>query len=152
LHLDVPYLMQEGKRTYQPLWYGGTVENLERALQACPDTIFIGHAPGFWREISGDAAADPSAYPRGPIAPGGKLFRLFDEYSNLYADLSAGSARYALQRDSQHAKQFLTRYADRLLFARDYYGGDLHEFLQTLELDTAVAEKIYLRNAQKLLA
>jgi predicted TIM-barrel fold metal-dependent hydrolase len=151
LHLDVPYLMQEGKRTYQPLWYGGTVENLERALQACPDTIFIGHAPGFWREISGDAADDPQAYPRGPIAPGGKLFRLFDEYSNLYADLSAGSARYALQRDSQHAKQFLTRYADRLLFARDYYGGDLHEFLQTLELDAAVAEKIYLRNAQKLI-
>jgi predicted TIM-barrel fold metal-dependent hydrolase len=152
LHLDVPYLMRDGKRTYQPQWYGGTVENLERALQACPDTVFIGHAPGFWREISGDAGGDPSAYPRGPIAPGGKLFRLFDEYSNLYADLSAGSARYALQRDPQHAKQFLTRYADRLLFARDYYGGDLHEFLQTLELDETVADKIYLRNAQKLLA
>lgn len=151
LHLDVPYLLKDGKRTYQPSWYGGTVENLERALQACPDTVFIGHAPGFWREISGDAASDPEGYPQGPVVPDGKLFRLFDEYPNLYADLSAGSGRFALQRDSQHAKQFLTRYADRLLFARDYYGGELHEFLQTLELDEKTTAKIYLRNAQKLI-
>jgi predicted TIM-barrel fold metal-dependent hydrolase len=151
LHLDVPYLVQEGKRTYQPSWYGGTVENLERALQACPDTIFIGHAPGFWREISGDADNDPECYPRGPIVPGGKLFRLFEEYSNLYADLSAGSGRYALERDPAHAERFLTRFADRLLFARDYYGGELHEFLQTLTLSEDVRARICRHNAQKLL-
>lgn len=153
LHLDVPYMKDEdGVRTYQPSWYGGTVDNLERALEACPDTTFIGHAPGFWREISGDAADDPSLYPRGPVVEGGKLFRLFDNYPNLYADLSAGSGRYALERDPAHAVKFLNRYSDRLLFARDYYEQDLHNFLQTLELSEEVTENIYHRNAEKLLA
>jgi len=153
LHLDVPYLWSEeaGKKVYQNNWYGGTVENLERALQACPDTIFIGHAPGFWREISGDAENDPAGYPRGPIVEGGKLMRLFDTYPNLYADLSAGSGRYALERDPVHAVKFLTRYSDRLLFARDYYEQDLHNFLQTLDLPEDVTEKIYYRNAETLI-
>ena len=151
LHLDIPYLTIEGRRTFQPLWYGGTVDNLERALQACPDTTFIGHAPGFWREISGDSKNDPDLYPSGKIVPGGRLYELFESNPNLYADLSAGSALRALRRDAHHAAQFLTRYCDRLLFARDYYGGELNEFLQSLELATDVKEKIYLQNAQKLL-
>lgn len=46
LHLDVPHLPDPatGQPVFQPLWYGGRVDALERALQACPDTIFIGHA------------------------------------------------------------------------------------------------------------
>ena len=41
LHLDVPYLKDEnGERQYDDKWYGGTVANLERALAACPETIF----------------------------------------------------------------------------------------------------------------
>jgi predicted TIM-barrel fold metal-dependent hydrolase len=75
LHLDVPFRHDEnGQDTYMPAWYGGTVDNLERALLACPDTNFIGHAPGFWREISGDARTDPDVYPRGPIVGRGKLY------------------------------------------------------------------------------
>lgn len=151
LHLDVPYLLIDGKREYQDAWYGGTVDNLERALQACPETNFIGHAPGFWREISADAELDPSPYPQGPVAPGGRLYHLFDTYTNLYADLSAGSGRFALERDPEHALQFVNRYADRLLFARDYYEQDLHNFLQTLNLSQEVTEKIYWQNAEKLL-
>ncbi|HVF10352.1 MAG TPA: amidohydrolase family protein [Abditibacteriaceae bacterium] len=152
LHLDVPYLRDaEGKLAYQNQWYGGTVANLERALQACPETTFIGHAPGFWREISADADDDPEPYPRGPVQPTGRLYDLFDRYPNLYADLSAGSGRYALERDPAHALQFLQRYSDRLLFGRDYYGQDLHNFLQTLDLPAAVVEKIYHGNAEKLL-
>jgi predicted TIM-barrel fold metal-dependent hydrolase len=151
LHLDVPYLRNaEGQMEYQPLWFGGTVANLERALEACPDTVFIGHAPGFWREISGDADADPKQYPDGPVTPGGRLYRLFDTYPHLYADLSAGSGRTALARDPKHALQFATRYADRLLFGRDYYEQKLHDFLQTLALPADVVEKIYWRNAERL--
>jgi predicted TIM-barrel fold metal-dependent hydrolase len=152
LHLDVPYLQIDGRRTYQPLWYGGTVDNLERALQACPDTIFIGHAPGFWREISGDADSDPDMYPFGSVKPGGKVQRLLEQYPNLYADLSAGSGRKALARDPEHAVAFLTKFSDRLLFARDYYEQDLHNFLQTLPLGEEVVEKIYYKNAEALLS
>jgi predicted TIM-barrel fold metal-dependent hydrolase len=152
LHLDVPYLAGEnGKLVYQPAWYGGTIDNLERELIACPGTNFIGHAPGFWREISGDAATDPAAYPNAPITPGGRLFRLFDEYPNLYADLSAGSGLTALRRDPAHAQKFVERYADRLLFGRDIYGGDLQAFLKTLELPQQIAQKLFHDNARQLL-
>jgi predicted TIM-barrel fold metal-dependent hydrolase len=152
LHLDVPWLADPhgGNRVFQPAWYGGTVARLESALKACPETAFIGHAPGFWREISGDADAHPDPYPTGPVTPGGRLHRLFDTYPNLYADLSAGSGRNALARDPAHATEFLTRYADRLLFGRDYYGRELHEFLQTLPLSPATVEKIYWQNAERL--
>jgi predicted TIM-barrel fold metal-dependent hydrolase len=150
LHLDVPYLLKDGKRTYQPSWYGGTMDNLERALQACPETTFVGHAPGFWREISADAATDPATYPKGPIVGRGRLYDVFDGYPNLWADLSAGSALYALKRDPAHAAEFLTRYSDRLLFGRDYYGQALHEFLQSLPLSQQVAERIYHGNAERL--
>jgi predicted TIM-barrel fold metal-dependent hydrolase len=154
LHLDVPHLPDPatGAPVFQPLWYGGRVDALVRALQACPDTIFIGHAPGFWREISGDADTDTNAYPNGPVTPGGRLHGLFDTHPNLYADLSAGSGRTAMARDPAHALQFITRYADRLLFGRDYYGTELHEFLSTLDLPAAVVEKIYWQNAERLVA
>jgi predicted TIM-barrel fold metal-dependent hydrolase len=151
LHLDVPYLRSgEGQMVYQPRWYGGTIDNLERALIACPETNFIGHAPGFWREISGDAATDPKQYPSGPLTPGGRLHGLFDRHPNLHADLSANSGLTALRRDPAHAREFLATFADRLLFGRDDYGGGLPAFLKTLDLPTAVAAKIYRENALKL--
>ena len=152
-HLDIPYLADEdGKMKYQSIWYGGTVDNLERTLKACPDTTFIGHAPGFWREISDDADRQTVMYPRGPVTGKGRLYGLFDRYSNLWADLSAGSALYALNRDPENAMEFLATYSDRLLFARDYYGKELHEFLQTLDLSREITEKIYHLNAETLVA
>ena len=151
LHLDVPFLPGEKvEREYQPNWYGGTVENLERALQACPDTVFVGHAPGFWREISGDAGCDGAQYPRGPISAGGRVQVLLEKYANLYADLSAGSGLYALQRDTDHARKFLVQFADRLLFARDGYGNDLKEYLDSLDLPPEIYKKIFSQNAQRL--
>lgn len=154
LHLDVPYLMdaESGERVYQPAWYGGTVENLARALAACPETTFIGHGPGFWREISGDADADGRVYPDGPVAAGGRLVAMLEAHANLLADLSAGSGLGALKRDPDHAVRFLTRFADRMLFGRDQYGGDLREFLDPLDLPQDVREKIHVRNAQRLVA
>ena len=152
LHLDVPYLFDPEKKqhVYQSLWYGGTVENLERVLQACPETIFLGHAPGFWREISGDADSNPNIYPKEAIVPGGRLPILLETYENLYVDLSAGSGLGALQRDSEFAKEFLCRFADRILFARDYYGNDLKEFLESLDLPEDIKTKIYFENAMRL--
>jgi predicted TIM-barrel fold metal-dependent hydrolase len=147
LHLDVPW-MPDGSPIEQ--WYGGTVDNLERALRACPETFFLGHAPGFWREMSADADQAESRYPQTPIVPGGKVHKLLDAYPNLYCDLSAGSALYALRRDRNHAIEFIHQYADRLTFARDTYGGELHEYMQTLDLPDDVRRKIYCDNALRL--
>ncbi len=152
IHLDVPYLpdAKTGEPVYQPVWYGGTVANLERALKACPDTIILGHGPGFWREISGDADIRSETYPQGSLVPGGRIDSMFVNNPNLYGDLSAGSAMYALKRDPKYAREFICRYADRILFARDYYGGDLYEFLKTLDLPQDVQDKIYFQNARTL--
>ncbi len=152
LHLDVPWVMQpdRGEPAYQPDWYGGTVANLERVLLACPYTAFIGHAPGFWREISADADTDPSVFPTGPIRPGGRLERMLDGHANLYVDLSAGSALRALKRDPDYSGRLLTRFCDRFLFGRDYYGGELMAFLDSLSLSAATRRAILADNALRL--
>jgi len=153
-HLEVPYVADPagGNMRYHKGWYCGTPDNLERALQACPETVFIAHGPGFWRHISGDADTDPErGYPSGPVVEGGRVQALLEKYPNLYADLSASSGRNALARDREHARRFLLTYHDRLLFGRDYYGQELHELLQSLDLPEDVAEDIYHRNAEKLL-
>lgn len=152
LHLDVPFLPDgsSGEPVYQPSWYGGTIDNLDRAAKACPDTVFIGHAPGFWRHISGGADGDSDPYPAGPVAPGGRLYDLFATLPNLYADLSAGSGLGALQRDTDHGRRFLQQFADRLLFGRDFYGDKLHRFLKEIDLPAQVIEKIYVGNASRL--
>ncbi|MCX6044521.1 MAG: amidohydrolase family protein [Chloroflexi bacterium] len=151
LHIDAPYLPDaQGKPVYQEFWYGGNLEALARALQACPATIFIGHAPGFWRYLSGDEATERAIYPAGPIQPGGRLLELFEQFPNLWADLSAGSGLGALRRDPGFARDFLIRYADRLLYGRDNKGNALQEFLKTLDLPQTVRDKLFFQNAQKL--
>ena len=153
VHIDVPYRPDDtGQLTYQPLWYGGSVANLERSIQACPATTFIGHAPGFWRQISGDADRALGGYPSAPVSPAGRLYDLFDRYSNLMGDLSAQSGLNALSRDPDHARQFLTRFADRLLLARDDYGPKLLDFLAALDLPADVQQKLYYQNAERLLS
>ena len=153
VHLDVPELPgRDGARVKQERWYGGTVGNLEAALQACPETAFIGHGPGFWREISGDADEAEEAYPSGPVRRGGRLPGLLARYSNLYADLSAGSALNALARDREHARIFLAEHASRLLFGRDDYGGELIEFLCGMALPEGVLKPLFLENALRLAA
>ena len=150
LHMDVPFLPGPDGPVYEENWYGGDIYNLERALQACPQTVFVGHAPGFWRFISGDVADEPAKYPKGPLAPGGEVMRLLDAYPNLWADLSAGSGLGALRRDEDHARAFLRRYADRLLFGRDAPGNDLQVFLRGLGLEAGVADNIFGANARRL--
>jgi predicted TIM-barrel fold metal-dependent hydrolase len=151
LHLDVPYRPPAGG-TYVPVWYGGTLDHLERALQACPDTVFIGHAPGFWRQLYDDADTREEVYPGGPATGPGRIGKLLERYPNLHADLSAGSALRALKRDPVRAADFLHRHRDRLLFARDYYGTDLHEFLSTLPLEDETIRLIYRDNARRLVS
>ena len=152
LHIDVPWFKNPatGTLTYDKLWYGGTIDNLERALQACPETIFLGHGPGFWREMSGDAAQAGPGYPTGKVTPGGKVVRLLDAYPNLWGDMSGNSGLNSLRRDVDHAGKFLKTYHERLLFARDDYVNLLRPFLDSLDLPTDVVENIYHRNAEKV--
>ncbi len=148
-HLD--YEFDRGIKYPRPnYWYGGGIEPFERAVQACPDTIFIGHAPAFWAHISGDGQHDKVPYPKGPVVPGGKLIQMLKDYPNLYCDLSAGSGHNALNRDLEYARDFLLEFKDRMLYARDYTDNKHQELLNSLDLPADVLELIYSGNALRL--
>jgi predicted TIM-barrel fold metal-dependent hydrolase len=149
VHLD--YEISDETRYPRPnWWYGGGIEALERAVRACPDTAFIGHAPGFWSHISADGQHNKVSYPAGKVIPGGKLVDMLNQYSNLYCDISAGSGRNALNRDPEFARLFLMEFQDRVLYGRDSFSNIHQEFLNTLGLPAQVLEKIYSGNALRL--
>ncbi|MBO9599258.1 MAG: amidohydrolase family protein [Cohnella sp.] len=131
-------------------WYGGSIEAFERAVQACPQTTFLGHGPGFWAHLSGDDLFSRAAYPSGPIVPGGKVVEMMRAYDNLYLDLSAGSGQNALKRDLGFTKEFLLEFQDRALYGRDQFDNGLQDLLNGLGLDEEVLAKIYAHNANKL--
>ena len=150
VHID--YEFDTGKKYPRPnWWYGGGIEALERALQACPGTNFIGHAPGFWSHISEDGQHEKEPYPRGPVVPGGAVVRMLRQYPNLHADLSAGSAYNALERDPGFALEFLLEFQDRLLFGRDTFDDQMQKFLNSLSLPGEALAKIFAGNAQQLI-
>ena len=135
-------------------WYGGTIDTVERMLQACTGTVFLGHAPGFWIHISGDDLYRTKDYPAltDPVLPGGRIPELLRKYPNLYCDISSGSGRYALSRDLDFTRKFLIEFHDRVLYARDFFDNKHQELLNSLGLPENVLEDIYFRNAERLLA
>jgi hypothetical protein len=135
-------------------WVG--FPGLERMLTLYPDTVFIGHGPHFWAEISADVTpANLSGYPTGPVTATGATDRLLAEYSNLYGDLSAGSGNNALARDPEFAQDFLERHQDKLLFATDFLSpGQIVHNADTLRqsgISQTAMEKIGRLNAVRVL-
>ena len=151
VHLDYPIFHGNGTYPRPDYWYGGGLDAFERALRSCPDTVFIGHAPGFWSHISNDDKYLKTKYPKGSVIPDGELTRMLRTYPNLYADLSAQSARNALSRDMEFSKEFLLEFQDRLLFARDDFSDELQKLLEEFSLPETVLEKIYAKNALTLI-
>ncbi len=134
-----------------PEWHGGDMSVIDNICRLCPDTHFIGHGPGFWREISGDADLSEKPYPDGEVKPGGRLVELLRKYKNLHCDLSAGSGCNALSRDFKHAKQFVLEFQDRIMFGRDFFDGSQLEVLKQLELPEETREKVFHLNAEKII-
>src|SRR5262249_38341809 len=111
----VPVLMHWQYKMYN---YG--FERFYRMLQKHPKTIFIGHAQTWWANIDKNYRDDTSnLYPKGPVTPGGLTDRYLSDYPNMYGDLSAGSGLNALTRDEPHARDFLKRHQDKLLYGSD---------------------------------
>ena len=149
---ELRYGIEQNEKYPRPdWWYGGGIDAYERAINACPETVFLAHGPGFWAHISGDELYNKVDYPSGEIIPGGKILDMMDKYPNLYLDLSAGSGLNALKRDPKFTKDFLTKYQDRALYGRDYIDNDLQIFLNSLKLSQSIMNKIYSENALKLI-
>lgn len=129
---------------------------LEKAIQSAPETIFIGHGPGWWASISGQLGQrDLGGYPKGPVAPGGAIDRLMDKYPNIYGDLSAGSGANAITRDADFGREFLIRRADRLMFGTDFLAPGQNvsqlELYGSIDLPEDVQSKIFRDNARRVL-
>ncbi|MBI3947508.1 MAG: amidohydrolase family protein [Armatimonadetes bacterium] len=148
-----------------PIYYGlrddPGLPRLEKALRECPGTVLVGHGPTFWAEISGDVPPDQRVgYPSGPVRPGGAVSRLMAQYSNLWADLSAGSGYNAISRDPGFGLEFLDQFQDRLMFGTDYCIRSQKTvanvgFFQSLRAERRLSddawEKIAWKNAARLL-
>ena len=100
-------------------------------------------------------------YPRTPVTRGGISDRLLSDYPNIYGDLSANSGLNSLLRDKDHARGFLDRHQDRLLWASDCpdtlgEGNGCNGFkglaaVRRLAPNPGVIHKILHGNAAKLL-
>jgi predicted TIM-barrel fold metal-dependent hydrolase len=151
LKLPVLFHMDNIRNTDSP-----GLPGLDKLLTALPELVMIGHGPGWWASISGDATQqDLGGYPRGPIAPGGAMERLMQKHKNLYADLSAGSGSRALRRDLKFAREFLIRLSDRMLFGTDFLQPeqetDQFAVLKELSLPEDVFRKIANGNARRVI-
>ena len=106
-------------------WSTGYARTFESILKAYPKTTFIGHADGFWANVSTDYHNE-AAYPTGPIKRGGVTDKLLGDYANLFGDLSANSGNNAMSRDAAFTADFLKRHQDKLFFGSDCGCTDGH--------------------------
>ncbi len=149
-HIDVP-AKERPKPPARDYWYCADIDRLETALKLCPETNFIGHAPGFWRHISGDGYTAEGGYPKSDATPGGRVPNLLSKYKNLYADLSAGSGLNAISRPPEgHGRRFLIEFQDKLLYGRDQFDDGHINFLKKQNLPQQAWDKITCNNALKL--
>ena len=111
----VPILMH-----WQVKMYNYGFERFHKVLEKYPKTTFIGHAQTWWANIDKGYKDDASnLYPKGPVIPGGITDRYLTDYPNMFGDLSAGSGLNALTRDEEHARAFLQRHQDKLIYGSD---------------------------------
>ncbi len=111
---DVPVLMH-----WQHAMYNYGFEHFYKILELYPKVNFIGHAQTWWANIDKNHTDQSILYPKNSVAPGGITDRYLSDYPNMYGDLSAGSGLNALTRDREHAKAFLEKHQDKLLYGSD---------------------------------
>lgn len=140
--------------------YNTSYERFPRILERFPNVNFIGHAQTFWANI--DAKADQKTlYPKGPVTPGGLTDKFLADYPNFYADMSAGSGLNALLRDEAHARAFIARHQDKLMFGSDCNdnvgegtkcsGSQMLAAIRRLSSSKDIERKLLFENAKRLL-
>jgi predicted TIM-barrel fold metal-dependent hydrolase len=138
------------RRSYVFPGYMLDFASFESTLRSYPAVNFIAHGLMFWKHIGADAAEGLEAMPRGRVGGKGLIWRLLEQYPNLYADLSGPSGLNALTRDPQNARDFLAFFSDKILYGTDNFEG-LKGFIQSLSLSNSVLDKIFGRNARGIL-
>jgi len=140
--------------------YNLHIERFHKVLDKFPKVNFIGHAQTWWANI--DLNCDQvTMYPKTKVTPGGITDRLLSDYPNIYGDLSAGSGLNSMLRDEDHAREFLKRHQDKLMFGSDcddiFGEGEKCQGAQTLQTvrrlapDPNVLRKIFNQNAMRVI-
>jgi len=152
---NVPVLMH-----WQYNMYNRGFDRFHTMLKKYPKVNFIGHAQTWWADIDKDHTDPNILYPKGSVSRGGLTDRLLTEYPNMYADFSAGSGLGSLTRDEDHARGFLERHQNKLLFGSDCsdsigtgnscLGANIIPAIRKLAPSKAIERKILYGNAQKL--
>jgi predicted TIM-barrel fold metal-dependent hydrolase len=140
--------------------YNFGFENFHKVLDRHPRVNFIGHAQTWWGNIDRNHT-QATMYPSGPVTPGGITDRLLSDYPNMFGDMSAGSGLNALLRDEGHARDFLGRHKNKLLFGTDCndktwtlplcQGAKTLAAIRRLAPDNVTERGILYLNAAKLL-
>ena len=152
---DVPVLMhwQHGR-------YNHGFERFHKMLEKYPGVNFIGHAQTWWANIDKNHTDQTKMYPKTKVTPGGLTDRYLSDYPNMYADMSAGSGLNSLLRDEDHARGFIERHQDKLLYGSDCNDsvgyGDKCQGSQTiaairrLSPSKEIERKLLYENSKKL--
>jgi predicted TIM-barrel fold metal-dependent hydrolase len=135
-------------------------ERFGAMLSKWPKVTFIAHAQTFWANIDA-RAVQKVLYPRGKVTPGGISDRYLSDYPNFFGDMSAGSGLNALTRDEDHARGFLDRHQDKLLYGSDCSdvagfgptctGAQCISAITRLAPSREICKKIFHSNAVRLL-
>jgi len=140
--------------------YNTGIQNLHKTLEKFPDVNFIGHAQTWWANVDKNPKQE-ELYPTTKVMPGGITDRLLSDYPNLYGDLSAGSGLNFWKRDEDHAKAFIQRHQDKLMYGTDCNdtigrglgcdGAQIQAYVRRLSPNKKVERKLLYENAKKLL-
>jgi predicted TIM-barrel fold metal-dependent hydrolase len=151
----VPLLMH-----WQHGMYNYGFERFHTMLEKYPQTAFIGHAQTWWANIDKNHTDQSVLYPKGKVTPGGLTDRYLSDYPNMYGDLSAGSGLNAFTRDEDHARAFIQRHQDKLMFGSDCNdldgkgskcsGAGMIAAVRRLSPSKEVEPKLLYRNAKRL--
>ena len=146
---------------WQVASYNYGFERFHTMLAKYPKVNFIGHAQTWWANIHQGNVDNPKAlYPEGKVTAGGLTDRYLRDYPNMFGDLSAGSGERAFKRDPEHARGFLQRHQDKLLFGSDCIdatgepalcsGARQIAQVRQFSPSKAIERKLLFENAQKL--
>ncbi len=152
---QVPVLLhfQHGK-------YNMNFTRFHKILEKYPQVNFIGHAQTWWGNI--DRSHEQAVlYPKSKVTVGGLSDRWLSDYPNMFGDLSAGSGLNAMSRDEDHAREFLKRHQDKLLYGSDCNdnvgtgekcsGSQQLAMIRRLVSDPKIRRKILSQNASRML-
>jgi predicted TIM-barrel fold metal-dependent hydrolase len=152
---DVPVLMH-----WQYNMYNRGFERFHKMLEKYPKVNFLGHSQTFWANIDKNHPDQNVLYPRGKVSPGGLTDRLMSDYPNMYGDISGGSGLSSLTRDEDHARTFLSKHQDKLLYGSDCddyaghgpacQGAGTIAAIKKLSASKEIERKILYFNAKKM--